>query len=51
MENLFLQSLCCNSSAELFPEKLGSSTEIALLEYIEKTGTKYHQYREQYHVI
>lgn len=33
MENLFLEALCCNSSAELTPES-GSKTEIALLEYI-----------------
>jgi hypothetical protein len=29
----------------LQPEEKGSSTEIAILKYIEKTGTSYSQYR------
>jgi len=51
MEELFLQSLCCNASAELHPEKLGSTTEIALLEYTEKAGIDYKEFRSRYTVI
>ena len=32
----------------LHPEEKGSSTEIALLKYIEKTGVSYAKYREEY---
>ncbi|CAK60404.1 unnamed protein product (macronuclear) [Paramecium tetraurelia] len=50
MENLFLEALCCNSSAELTPES-GSKTEIAILEYLQKARIDYRRMREQVNFI
>lgn len=45
---LFNINACVNSTANLYPEEKGSSTEIAILKYIEKTGLKYSEYRENH---
>ncbi|CAD8132398.1 unnamed protein product [Paramecium pentaurelia] len=50
MENLFLEALCCNSSAELTPES-GSKTEIAILEYLQKARVEYRKMRESVNYI
>ncbi|CAD8143054.1 unnamed protein product [Paramecium octaurelia] len=50
MENLFLEALCCNSSAELIPES-GSKTEIAILEYLQKARIDYRKKRESVNFI
>lgn len=42
---------CVNSSALLRPEKKGSSTEIAILNLIEKMGFNYEELREKYPAI
>ncbi|CAD8172417.1 unnamed protein product [Paramecium octaurelia] len=40
IKQLMIESICCNSSAELDPEQ-GSKTEVALLEYIRKGQVDY----------
>lgn len=35
----------------LYPEEKGSSTEISILKYIEKTGLEYRDYREKYEPV
>ena len=46
--DLLILSICINSSALLRPEPKGSSTELALLKFIEKTGVQYEHLREKY---
>ena len=51
MYDLLILSICINSSAILRPEPKGSSTELALLKFIEKTGANYEDFREKYPTI
>jgi Ca2+ transporting ATPase len=37
-----------NSTANLLPEEKGSSTEIALLKYLQRAGVSYSDYRERF---
>lgn len=39
-----------NGTAHLRPEEKGSSTEIAILQYFEKMGVKYEDYRTNYEI-
>ena len=48
LAELFVISSCVNSIANLRPEPKGSSTEIAMLNFMEKTGNTYESYRELY---
>lgn len=48
--NLFIINCACNSSALLRPQKKGSKTEIAMLEFIERCGFKYQDLRKKYKV-
>ncbi len=45
---LFAISSCVNSTANLRPEVKGSSTEIAILNFMEKNGYVYETYRQKY---
>lgn len=38
--------MACNCSALLRPEEKGSKTEVALLKFLDKTGIKYENIRE-----
>jgi Ca2+ transporting ATPase len=49
--DLFKIGSCVNSTAILLPEEKGSSTEIALLKYLQKMNIKYADYREKYPTI
>jgi P-type Ca2+ transporter type 2B len=49
LEDLFLQSTCCNSSANLRPKETGSKTEVAILQYIDRCQIRYESVREKYH--
>ena len=35
----------------LYPEEKGSSTEIAILKFVEKTGLDYRQYRDKFEAV
>lgn len=48
LHDLLILSICVNSSAILRPEPKGSSTDLALLKFIEKTGVNYESFRNQY---
>ena len=48
IQELFLISLNCNSAAALRPEVRGSKTEVAFLEFTDKCGFLYEEYRNKY---
>lgn len=50
-QKLYALSSCVNSSAILRPEVKGSSTEVAILNLIERMGYNYEEMREEYPAI